>query len=290
MLSSDALPSSATLPIVRSVAGLRAHIAGWSDARVALVPTMGALHAGHLALVDAARAAGATRVVASIFVNPRQFGPAEDLDRYPRTEAADAAALTAGGCDLLFAPDVATMYPAGFATTIMVAGLGDVLDGAARPGHFDGVAIVVTKLLTAVGPHLAVFGEKDWQQLAIIRRLAADLDLPVEIVGAPIVRDPDGLALSSRNIYLTADERVRALALPRSLGAARAAIRGGAPVEGALAATRAALVAAGFDEPDYIALVGADDLAPLTALDRPARLLAAARIGKTRLIDNLAVE
>lgn len=277
------------LPIVRSVADLRAHIAGWGAARVALVPTMGALHGGHLALIDAARAAGATRVLASIFVNPKQFGPAEDLDRYPRTEAADAAALTAAGCDLLFAPGVAAIYPAGFATTVTVAGLGDVLDGAARPGHFDGVAMVVAKLLLAAAPQIAVFGEKDWQQLTIIRRLAADLDLPVEIVGAPIVRDPDGLALSSRNIYLTADERRRALALPESLVAARDAIRGGAPVGAALAAARHAMVAAGFDDPDYVALVGAGDLAPLTTADRPARLLAAARIGRTRLIDNLAV-
>ena len=277
-----------TLPIVRTVADLRAHIAGWESARVALVPTMGALHAGHLALVAAARAAGATRVVASLFVNPRQFGPTEDLARYPRDEAADAAALTAAGCDLLWAPAVADMYPPGFATSIVIAGLGDVLDGAARPGHFDGVAIVVAKLLLAAGPALAVFGEKDWQQLAIIRRLVADLALPVEIVGAPIVRDPDGLALSSRNIYLTTAERAGALALPRALAAARDAIQGGAPVAAALAAAAAAMTAAGFDSPDYVALVDAG-LQRLTTLDRPARLLAAARIGTTRLIDNLAV-
>lgn len=277
-----------TLPIVRSVAGLRAHIAGWGGARVGLVPTMGALHAGHLALIAAARDAGAGRIVASLFVNPKQFGPAEDLDRYPRDEAADAEALTRAGCDLLWAPSVADMYPAGFATSIAVARLGDVLDGAARPGHFDGVAIVVAKLLIAVGPALAVFGEKDWQQLAIIRRFVADLTLPVAIVGAPIVRDPDGLALSSRNIYLTADERVRALALPRALTAARDAIAGGAGVAGVLAEAAAAITAAGFDAPDYVALVDAS-LAAMTVADRPGRLLAAARIGKTRLIDNIAV-
>jgi pantoate--beta-alanine ligase len=278
-----------TLPVVRSVADLRSAIAGLRPGRVALVPTMGALHAGHLALVAAARAAGADHVVASIFVNPTQFGPAEDFDRYPRDEAADAAALAAAGVDLLFAPDVAAVYPPGFATTVSVGGLSTVLDGAARPGHFDGVATVVAKLLIAAGPDLAVFGEKDWQQLAVIRRLVVDLGLPVEIVGAPIIRDADGLALSSRNAYLTADERARAVALPRSLAAARDAIHAGQPVDDALAAAAAALVAAGFDTPDYVALVDAD-LAPLVAGDRPGRLLAAARLGSTRLIDNLAVE
>ena len=277
-----------TLPLVRSVAALRRHLAGWQGVRVALVPTMGALHAGHLALLDTARAAGAERIVVSIFVNPRQFGPTEDLDRYPRTEAADVAALASAGCDLVFAPPVAAMYPAGFATTVTVAGLGEVLDGAARPGHFDGVGIVVTKLLIAAAPHLAVFGEKDWQQLAIIRRLVADLDLPVEIIGAPIVRDPDGLALSSRNVYLTADERGRALALPRALLTARAAILGGAPVATALADARGTMIAAGFAPPDYVALVDAA-LQPLITPDDGARLLAAARIGTTRLIDNLAL-
>ncbi len=288
----------ATLPIVRTVAELRAAVAGFrlgrvapgsiAPSRVALVPTMGALHAGHLALIAAARAAGATHVVASIFVNPTQFGPHEDFDRYPRDEAADAAALTAAGTDLLFAPDVAAIYPPGFATTVSVGGLSTVLDGAARPGHFDGVATVVAKLLIAAGPDLAVFGEKDWQQLAVIRRLVADLALPVRIVGAPILRDGDGLALSSRNAYLSADERTRALALPRALARARAAIVAGEPVAATLAAAAAALVAAGFDAPDYVALVDAG-LAPVTALTGPARLLAAARIGRTRLIDNLAV-
>ncbi len=277
-----------TLPIVRTVAALRTAVAAFRPATVALVPTMGALHAGHLALVAAARAAGATRVVASVFVNPTQFGPAEDFAHYPRDEAGDAAALTAAGADLLFAPDAAEMYPAGHATSVRVAGLGDVLDGAARPGHFDGVATVVAKLLLAAGPDLAVFGEKDWQQLAIVRRLVADLALPVEIVGAPIVRDADGLALSSRNAYLSADERARAVALPRALAAACEALHGGAAVAPTLAAAAAALVAAGFDPPDYVALVD-EHLAPVTVADQPGRLLAAARIGTTRLIDNLAV-
>ena len=277
-----------TLSIVRSVSALRVAIAAFRPGRVALVPTMGALHAGHLALVVAARAAGATHVVASIFVNPTQFGPSEDFDRYPRDEAADAAALAAAGVDLLFAPAVAAMYPGGHATTVRVAGLGDILDGAARPGHFDGVATVVTKLLLAAAPDLAVFGEKDWQQLAVIHRLVADLSLPVEIIGAPIVRDADGLALSSRNAFLTPGERIRAVALPQALEAARDALRAGGEVAATLAAAAAALVTAGFAPPDYVELVDAN-LCPLTAISAPARLLAAARIGATRLIDNIAL-
>jgi len=277
-----------TLSIVRSVSALRVAIAAFRPGRVALVPTMGALHAGHLALVAAARAAGATHVVASIFVNPTQFGPSEDFDRYPRDEAADAAALAAAGVDLLFAPAVAAMYPGGHATTVRVAGLGDILDGAARPGHFDGVATVVTKLLLAAAPDLAVFGEKDWQQLAVIHRLVADLSLPVEIIGAPIVRDADGLALSSRNAFLTPGERIRAVALPQALEAARDALRAGGEVAATLAAAAAALVTAGFAPPDYVELVDAN-LRPLTAISAPARLVAAARIGATRLIDNIAL-
>ena len=277
-----------TLSIVRSVSALRVVIAAFRPGRVALVPTMGALHAGHLALVAAARAAGATHVVASIFVNPTQFGPTEDFDRYPRDEVADAAALAAAGVDLLFAPAVAAMYPGGHATTVRVAGLGDILDGAARPGHFDGVATVVTKLLLAAAPDLAVFGEKDWQQLAVIHRLVADLSLPVEIIGAPIVRDADGLALSSRNAFLTPGDRIRAVALPQALETARDALRAGGEVAPTLAAAAAALVTAGFAPPDYVELVDAN-LCPLTAISAPARLLAAARIGATRLIDNIAL-
>ncbi len=277
------------LPIVRTVAALRAHVAAWKAGGepVGLVPTMGALHDGHLSLVAAARARG--RVVASIFVNPKQFGPDEDLDRYPRDEAGDAAALAAMGCDLLFAPPPAEVYPRGFATEVRVPGLSDVLDGQARPGHFDGVATVVAKLLNMVRADAAYFGEKDWQQLAIIRRLAADLDTGTEIVGRPIVRDGDGLALSSRNAYLSADERAHAVALPVALHAAGRALVKGEPLDGTLIAARAALTAAGFGPIDYVTLADLDTLVTLDRFDRPARLLAAAWMGKTRLIDNVPV-
>ena len=274
---------------VRNVNELRAAVAGWraEGQRVALVPTMGALHAGHLALVEAARRPG-TRIVASIFVNPRQFAPGEDLARYPRREASDARMLTDAGCDLLWLPPVEVMYPAGFATTIGVAGVSDHFDGAARPGHFDGVATVVAKLFNQVRPDAAFFGEKDFQQLAVVRRMAADLDQDVEIVGVPIQRDDDGLALSSRNVYLDDDERARAVALPRALGVAARAIGGGGDVGEALAAASATLVAAGFAV-DYVALADAETLLPDPPADRPRRLLAAARMGSTRLIDNIAI-
>lgn len=277
------------LPIVRTVADLRARLAAWRAAgeAVALIPTMGALHAGHLALVTAAKATPA-RTVATIFVNPKQFGANEDLDRYPRDEAGDAAALAHVGCDLLFAPAPAEVYPAGFATNVRVAGLSDILDGAARPGHFDGVATVVTKLLTMARPDAAWFGEKDWQQLCVIRRLAADLNLESEIVGHPIVRAADGLALSSRNAYLSAEDRARAAALPAALAAAATALATGAPAPETLAAARAALTAAGFGKIDYVTLADATTLAD-PRLGHPARLLAAAWLGGTRLIDNVAV-
>jgi pantoate--beta-alanine ligase len=269
---------------------LRQAVTAWRSAgqAVALVPTMGALHAGHIALIEAAKRPG-TRVVASIFVNPKQFGPAEDLGRYPRREASDARMLNAAGCDLLWAPSVETMYPAGFATNIAVAGVSDEFDGAARPGHFDGVATVVTKLFNQVRPDLAYFGEKDFQQLAVIRRLVADLDMPIEIVGVPTQRDDDGLALSSRNIYLDDDQRARAVALPRALGIAARSIQRGDVVEDALTEARATLIAAGF-EIDYVALADAETLAADAAPDRPRRLLAAARMGTTRLIDNVPIE
>jgi pantoate--beta-alanine ligase len=275
---------------VRDLARLREVVAGWraEGQRVALVPTMGALHAGHMALVEAARRPG-TRVVASIFVNPRQFGPAEDLSRYPRREAADQRLLTEAGCDLLWAPAVETMYPDGFATSIAVAGVSEHFDGAARPGHFDGVATVVTKLFNQVAPDAGYFGEKDFQQLAVIRRLVRDLDLDVEIVGVPTQRDDDGLALSSRNIYLDEGERARAVALPRALAAAARAIGRGEPVDTALAEARAALEAAGFVI-DYLEVADAESLTPDPAPGRPRRLLVAARTGSTRLIDNMAIE
>lgn len=256
--------------------------------RVALVPTMGALHDGHMALVADARRR-ADRVVVSIFVNPRQFGPNEDFEAYPRRAAADSAKLVAAGVDVLWMPDLEEMYPSGFATNITVAGLPDSLCGAARPGHFDGVATVVAKLFNQVRPDVALFGEKDWQQLAIIRRMAADLDMGIEIIGFPTQREEDGLALSSRNAYLEPAERAAALALPRALGQASQALEKGAEISEALSGVAAALTQAGFSRVDYVALVDATTLAPLATLDRPARLLAAARIGKARLIDNLPV-
>ena len=256
--------------------------------QVAMVPTMGALHAGHMALVARARAL-ADHVAVSIFVNPTQFGPHEDLAAYPRREAEDAALLEAAGVDILWAPGVETMYPQGFATGIHVAGVSEGLDGAARPGHFDGVATVVAKLFGQVRPDIACFGEKDYQQLAVIRRLAADLDLGVRIVGVPTERDVDGLALSSRNAYLDTDARARAVALPEMLVTAGEAIRAREDVSAILAWATRYLVDSGFDSVDYIALCDARTLAPMTMLDRPARLLAAARIGGTRLIDNIAV-
>lgn len=278
------------LHIVRTPHELTAAMESWkrSGHRVAFVPTMGALHAGHLALIGVGLQ-HADKVAASIFVNPKQFGPLEDLDRYPRDEAGDAAKLESAGCELLYAPSVETMYPPGFASFVRVAELPDVLCGAARPGHFDGVATVVSKLLAAARADVAVFGEKDWQQLAIIRRMALDLDMGTTIVGGAIVRDTDGLALSSRNLYLTADERARALALPQALAAARAALHAGAPVAETLAAARAAMVAAGFARVDYVELVDGERLHSLEAPAPGARLMAAAVMGTTRLIDNLAV-
>jgi len=256
--------------------------------RLALVPTMGALHAGHLALVTEGRKR-ADRVAASIFVNPAQFAAHEDLGRYPRQEEADAAMLEAGGCDLLWLPTVADVYPDGFATKVSVAGLSDRWEGEARPGHFDGVATVVAKLLLAVQPDVALFGEKDFQQLAVIRRMVMDLNIPVGIVGVPTVRDADGLALSSRNAYLSADERERATALPRALRAAAESIRSGENVADSLKAARAALGDSGFSKVDYLALVDAETLGPLDRPQGAMRLIAAATMGTTRLIDNLAV-
>ncbi|MDB5715907.1 MAG: pantoate--beta-alanine ligase [Sphingomonadales bacterium] len=270
---------------IRDLNELRA-ARGLLTGTVAIVPTMGALHAGHLALVAAARER-AEHVVATIFVNPMQFGPNEDLARYPRREAEDAAMLEAAGVAILWLPTVATMYPAGFATRVSVAGLGDVLDGAARPGHFDGVSTVVAKLFGQVRPDVAFFGEKDWQQLAVIRRMVTDLDLGLEIVGVPTEREGDGLALSSRNAYLSVAEREAALALPRALTAAVAAIERGEDVARALGNARVAVSGAGFVV-DYIELVD-ERLLPVIEAKGDARIVAAARIGTTRLIDNLPV-
>lgn len=255
---------------------------------MAFVPTMGALHAGHMALIAEAKGR-ADSVAASIFVNPAQFGAGEDFGRYPRKQAEDARMLEEAGCDLLWAPSVADVYPDGFATKVSVTGVSDRWEGEARPGHFDGVATVVAKLLLSVRPDVALFGEKDFQQLAVIRRMVADLAIPVEIVGVPTIREPDGLALSSRNAYLTADERQRAIALPNALNAAREAIRNGAPVSSALQQAKQALVDAGFLTIDYMALVDSATLEPLDEPKGEMRLIAAAVIGTTRLIDNLAV-
>ena len=247
---------------------------------------MGALHAGHLALVAEARRR-ADSVVATIFVNPMQFGANEDLERYPRREEADARMLETAGCDLLWMPTVADIYPQGFATSVSVSGPSKRWEGEARPGHFDGVATVVAKLLIAVAPDFALFGEKDFQQLAVIRRMVADLTIPVGIVGVPTVRDEDGLALSSRNAYLSEDERAQALALPRSLEAARDRIAGGESVAHAIAGAKQQLGEAGFSPIDYVALVDADSLEPADAPGKNLRLIAAATIGSTRLIDNI---
>jgi pantoate--beta-alanine ligase len=278
--------------IIRDLVGLRDAVAGLrgQGKRIALVPTMGALHAGHIALVEEGMRR-ADAVVASIFVNPKQFGAGEDLSRYPRRERADAQMLEKADCAILWAPPVEVMYPEGFATTVSVSGVSEVLEGESRPGHFDGVATVVLKLINQVAPDVALFGEKDWQQLAVIRRMATDLDLATEIAGVRIVRDDQGLALSSRNAYLAEDELAAARALPRALGEAATAIGRGEPASAALAAATARLAEAGFTDIDYVTLRDAATLAPMDALgEAPARLLAAARMGPARLIDNLPVE
>ena len=278
------------MQIIRQLSALRERtkLIRESGRTLALVPTMGALHAGHMSLVELARRQ-ADDVIVSIFVNPKQFGPNEDLDKYPRSEEADAARLAESGVTALWMPSVSEVYPDGFATSVKVANLGELWCGAARPGHFEGVATVVAKLFNQVCPDIAVFGEKDWQQLAIIRRMARDLDMAVEIIGMPIVRDTDGLALSSRNAYLSAADREAALTLPRALSGAARDIGNGADVEATLADAKAQLLAAGFTQVDYFALVDAATLEPLATLDRTGRLLAAARIGGTRLIDNIAL-
>jgi pantoate--beta-alanine ligase len=253
---------------------------------LALVPTMGALHAGHMALVEEAKRR-ADKVAATIFVNPAQFAANEDFGRYPRREGEDARMLEDAGCDLLWLPSVSDIYPEGFSTSIRVAGVSERWEGEARPGHFDGVALVVAKLLISARPDGAMFGEKDFQQLVVIRRMAANLNIPAEIVGVPTVREEDGLALSSRNAYLSADERERASALYRALDYARSAILDGTPVRLALDTARKSLVEAGFSRIDYFALVDAATLQPLEAPAGEMRLIAAAVIGATRLIDNL---
>lgn len=254
---------------------------------MAVVPTMGALHEGHLSLVRAAKAV-CERVIVTIFVNPRQFNSPEDYAKYPRTEEADAALLAPYGVDVVFVPEAEEMYPPGFATTVSITGITEPLEGAHRPGHFDGVATVVTKLLTMTGADRAFFGEKDWQQLLLVRRLVADLNLPVEIVGCPTVREEDALALSSRNLRLSADERRMAAALPEALAAAILAIENGAPAAPALEDARSRLAAAGFERVEYLDLRDAETLSSARP-GIPARLLVAAWAGNVRLIDNMPV-
>lgn len=280
------------MQICRDLPSLRTATAAFRAAgrRLAIVPTMGALHEGHLALIGAARAAGADAVAASIFVNPLQFGPNEDLARYPRDEEGDLAKLRAAGCDLAWLPPVEVMYPPGNATVIEVAGPSAGWEGDARPGHFRGVATVCCKLFLQSQAELAAFGEKDWQQLQVVTRMAADLDIPIRILPVPTVREADGLAMSSRNRFLSPQERATAPLLHRAMTEAAAAISAGAPVAATLEDALAALRGAGF-APDYLALIEAETMRPLAARREqgPMRLIAAARLGTVRLLDNIAV-
>jgi len=285
-MAAPALP-----PVVRTVAGLRRRVAAWRGEghRIALVPTMGALHEGHLELVRVARR-GRVKVVVSIFVNPTQFAPTEDFSKYPRTFEADRRALARARAALVFAPTVPEMYPAGFATAVVPAGPAAAgLEDLFRPAHFQGVATVVAKLFTQCRPDVAIFGEKDFQQLLVVRRMAEDLDLAVRVIGVPTVREADGLAMSSRNRYLSAADRATAATIPAVLQRAASEIRAGTPIEAALARGRTALAAAGLAL-DYLEARHAETLAPAGGgTAAPIRLLVAARIGQTRLIDNLAV-
>jgi pantoate--beta-alanine ligase len=280
------------LEIAHTVADLRTHIALWrkGEARVGLVPTMGALHQGHMALVRAARAE-CDRVVASIFVNPKQFAPTEDLGSYPRRDAADLEMFRSAGVDLVFLPAVDEMYPPGFATLVRVSGLTEGLCGAHRAGHFDGVTTVVTKLLIQALPDIAYFGEKDYQQLMVVRRLARDLDIPAQIAGVPTVREPDGLALSSRNVYLSAEQRRIAPNLARVLRSVVAALAQDPSAVGReIARGSAALKEVGF-EIDYLEIREKDTLTPVTtSVAARSRVFAAVRLGNTRLIDNMPIK
>lgn len=282
-----------SVALARDVPALRRQVAAWRRAgeTVGLVPTMGALHEGHLSLVREAKRR-CDRAVATIFVNPKQFDRKEDLASYPRSEAEDLRLLDSVGCDLLFAPlDVAVMYPPGFLTRVSVERLTGCLDGLHRPGHFDGVTTVVTKLLLQALPDVAFFGEKDFQQMTVVTRMARDLDIPVEIAPVPTVREADGLALSSRNRLLSPEQRALAPLLARVLQDTAEALAVDPTAEAApfLAQARLRLGRGGFDKIDYVELRAADDLAELASLERPARLLAAAWLGRTRLIDNVAV-
>ena len=283
-----------TIPtLVTTVAELRQLVRDWRQAgdRIALVPTMGALHAGHLSLVELARR-HCERVVTSIFVNPTQFGPQEDFSRYPRPLENDMAALGKVHCDLVFNPGLEQMYPdgpEGGLCSVQVRGLSDDLEGRFRPGHFDGVATVVTKLLLQCLPDVAMFGEKDYQQLLVVRRMVRDLMIPTEILAGPTIRDENGLALSSRNQYLDAEQYQIAIQLNKILRALAERLQTGASIDAALAEAEHALLAAGFEAVDYLSLRDAETLQLMNLLDRPARLLVTARLNGVRLLDNLAV-
>lgn len=282
--------SSLSIPVIVAAEALRAKIQDWRarGLKVALVPTMGALHEGHLTLVRRGLEQ-ADRVVVSIFVNPTQFAPNEDFDAYPRRLDDDVALLSQAGASLVHAPTAETMYPEGFATRITVGGVSEGLCGVSRPGHFAGVATVVAKLLLRVLPDVALFGEKDYQQLQVIRRLAQDLDIPVRIQGVATVREADGLALSSRNAYLSAAERAAAPALFRILSAMAENMARGSDIAGQEEWGRRQIEAAGFGPIDYLETRHPDSLARLERLDGPGRILAAAHLGRTRLIDNVPV-
>ncbi len=276
--------------VIRTSAELREKVAAWkrSGMLVGVVPTMGALHDGHLSLARAAREQS-DRVIVTIFVNPMQFNNPDDLTKYPRDEAHDLALLEAEGVDVLFAPGVDEVYPDGFATTVSVSGVSEPLEGAFRPGHFDGVATVVSKLFGMTQAGRAFFGEKDWQQLQVVRRLVEDLNIPIRIIGCPTIREADGLAMSSRNVRLSAAERAQAPALHQIMQAAAAEIRDGAPVGETLMNAQAAILEAGFGAVEYLELRSVEGLRPMTSLSEPARMLVAAQLGDVRLIDNIAV-
>ena len=279
-----------TAPIIRSKAALQQMTRGWRRAGevIGVVPTMGALHQGHLSLVRAAKA-GADRVIVTIFVNPKQFNDPKDLENYPRTEEEDARKLIPLEVDAIYCPDPDQIYPDGFVTTVSVGGVADELEGAFRPGHFDGVATVVTKLFTQTMADRAWFGEKDYQQLQVVTRLSADLDLGTEVVGCPTIREEDGLALSSRNLLLSDRARIKASALNAAMERAAARIGAGEPVAQVLAEASAEVERAGFNAVEYMELRDSETLKPVEVLNRPARLLAAAQLAGVRLIDNIAV-
>ena len=279
-----------TAPIIRSKAALQQMTRGWRRAGevIGVVPTMGALHQGHLSLVRAVKA-GADRVIVTIFVNPKQFNDPKDLENYPRTEEEDARKLIPFEVDAIYCPDPDQIYPDGFVTTVSVGGVADELEGAFRPGHFDGVATAVTKLFTQTMADRAWFGEKDYQQLQVVTRLSADLDLGTEVVGCPTIREEDGLALSSRNLLLSDRARIKAPALNAAMERAAARIGAGEPVAQVLAEASAEVERAGFNAVEYMELRDSETLKPVEVLNRPARLLTAAQLAGVRLIDNIAV-